>query len=88
MGSLPTFLPLPPLTQNDLNDDMRYLPIPEDELQLQVDTLNVMENRVSIDTFPLEYQNKIKSYYKFSATRQNSNESRVAKRTGDTLDII
>lgn len=34
--------------------------------QLQIDAINVFENRVSIDSFPKEYQMKIKNYYRFS----------------------
>ena len=81
-------LPLPPLTPDDLEDDTNIFPIPEDVLQLQTDVLNVEQGRVDINTFSLDYQQKIKSYYRFSATRQNSNSDNIAKRTNDTLDII
>ena len=83
-----TLLPLPPLTETDLNDDLNLLPIPPDVLQLQVDMLNVVEGRVNINTFPEDYQNKIKYYYQFSATRMNTQNSKIAKRTNDTLDIV
>ena len=78
----------PPLTISDLMDGLNYLPIPEDILQLQVDTLNVYEGRVSIDTFPLEYQQRIIGYYRFSATRYNTATGKVAARTEETLDIL
>ena len=80
--------PLPPLTIENLMDDQNYLPISEDVLQLQVDTLNVYEGRVDINTFPLEYQAKMKNYYRFSATRYNTATGKVAARTDNTLDII
>ena len=61
---------------------------PPDLTQLKLDTANVIEGRVSILTFPSEYQEKIKSFYRFSATRYVSNQPLVAKRTTDTLDAI
>jgi len=88
MANLPKLLSLTPLTPADLRDDLNYLIIPDDELQLQADTLNVLEGRVDINTFDAEYQERIKNYYRFSATKMNTNEWRVAKRTEDTLDII
>jgi hypothetical protein len=77
-----------PLTEEDLNDDLNVLPIPDDVLQLQVDALNVLENRVDINDFPEDYQEKIKEYYRFSATRMTTDNSKIAKRTVDTLDIV
>lgn len=77
-----------PYTIADLLDDVTYLPIPMDTLQLQVDCLNVLENRVQIETFDPEYQQQILNYYRFSATRANSDQYRIAKRTTDTFDII
>ena len=77
-----------PLTEADLNDDLNVLPIPADVLQLQVDMLNVVENRVDINDFPLDYQEKIKAYYRFSATRMTTDNSKIAKRTVGTLDIV
>jgi len=64
------------------------LDIPKEEKELQINTLNVLEGRVDINTFPLDYQEKIKSYYRFSATRYNSKYPVVATRTNDTLDLI
>ena len=84
----PEFDPKLPYTVADLDDDLNYLPIDADTLQLQVDTLNVYENRVSIDTFPPDYQQKIENYYRFSGNRQNSDSPKIAKRTTDTLDLI
>lgn len=65
-------------------------PLEEDEdvLQLQADVLNVLEGRVDINTFPADCQNKIKDYWRFAAIRQNSKSNNVARRTGDTIDIV
>ena len=85
---IPDLNPNRPYTIADLLDDANYLPIPNDILQLQVDCLNVLENRVQIETFEPEYQQQILNYYRFSATRSNSDQYRIAKRTSDTFDII
>jgi len=77
-----------PLTIADLDDDQNYLPIPEDTLQLQVDTLNVCEKRVALSSFSEEYQQKIINYYRFSCDRQNTDNPKIAKRTTDTFDLI
>ncbi len=61
---------------------------PEDVHQLKLDTINVLENRVDISTFPLDYQEKIKNFYRYSATAYTTKNSVCAKRTTDTLDII
>ena len=79
----------PLLTIADLYDDANYLVIPTDILQLQVDTLNVLQGNLSISTFPTEYQQKIMDYYRFSADFQNRRSpQKPAKRTTDTLDLI
>lgn len=62
--------------------------IPDDTLQLEVDTANVVEGRVDITTFPIEYRQKIEACYRFSATRHMSNDGTIAKMTDDTLDLI
>ena len=81
--------PLPPLTIADLNDDASYLPIPEATLQLQVDTLNVIEGRLPLSSFPPERQEDIKNYYRFSADFQNRRSpQKAAQMTPDTLDLI
>lgn len=82
------YLDLPPYNKEDLKDDLNTFAIPPDVLQLQVDALNVLEDKVDISTFPKDYQEKIINYYRFSATRMNTQEDRIAKRTNDTMDII
>lgn len=78
-----------PFDKNDMYPfDPSHLDIPADELQLQADAINVLEGRVSIDSFPTAYATKIKNYYRFSAFRQSSKEQNAATRTNDTLDII
>jgi len=88
MASLMGYLDLPPYNKEDLKDDLNTFAIPPDVLQLQVDALNVLEDKVDISTFPKDYQEKIINYYRFSATRMNTQEDRIAKRTNDTMDII
>jgi len=63
-------------------------PTPPDILQLEVDAANVEEGRVDISTFPPDYQQRIKDFYRFSATRHMSNDGTIAKMTNDTLDLI
>lgn len=77
-----------PLTKDDLQSTHFPLPVPEDVLQLQADTINVLEGKVEIESFPLDYQKKIRSYYRFSAVRQNSKSNNIAHRTCETLDIV
>lgn len=80
---------LTPITVADLNDDVSYLIIPPDTLQLQADTINVLEGRLPISNFSLERQEQIKNYYRFSADFQNRRSpQKPAKRTTDTLDLI
>jgi len=89
MANLTPFLDhLPPLTKEDLCCDPFDFPYPDDILQLQTDCVNVLEKRVDINTFSEDYQERIKNYYRFTARRQNSKSHNVAKRTGDTLDIV
>ena len=78
-----------PITVADLNDDAAYLPIPQDTLQLQADTINVMESRLPLSSFSPERQEQILNYYRFSANFQNRRSpQKPAKRTPDTLDLI
>ena len=87
MASLYPLSSLPLITSEDLDDPYPF-PTPPDILQLEADTINVLEARVSITTFALEYQQRIKDFYRFSATRQNSKSHNIAQMTSDTLDII
>ena len=81
-------LPLPPLTVKDIAYDPFPLEIPADILQLQADTLNVFEGRVSIESFPPDYQEKMKNYYRFAAHFQTSKSHNVVQRIAETLEII
>ena len=76
-------LPLPYLAP-----DPNPLPDPPDVIQLKLDVVNVVEGRVKITTFEPEYRDKIRNFYRFSATRYPSDHSVIAKRTTDTLDLI
>ena len=78
-----------PITVADLGDGAAYLPIPSDTLQLQVDTLNVLENRVPLSSFSSERQEQIMNYYRFSADFQNrKSPQKPAQMTSDTLELI
>jgi len=78
----------PPLTIMDLNDGSNVLPIAQYTLQLQVDTLNVVEKRIPLSSFSPERQQQIIDYYRFSSDFTNTKNPNIAKRTSDTLDII
>lgn len=42
-----------------------------------------------LSDFPdLDYQQELKDYYRFSATKFNSNDETTVNRTPDTLDIV
>lgn len=77
------------ITVDDLRDDANYLVIPEDTLQLQADTLNVLEGRLDISSFSQERQQQITNYYRFSAEFQNKySPQKPANRIRETLDLI
>ena len=40
--------------------------------QLEIDAVNVFENRVDINTFPKDYQKQIKDFYRFSPVSMES----------------
>jgi hypothetical protein len=91
MATQPKLLPLsplPPLTPEDIDYDPFPIAIPPDILQLQADTLNVLEGRVPITSFTSEYQDRIKDYYRYAAVLQTSKSHNIAQRTPDTLDIL
>lgn len=77
-----------PLTKDDLKDDLAPLAIPDDTIQLQVDTLNVYQGLVQMGSFTEERQIQIRNYYRFSATRMYSDTPKCAPRTIDTLDLL
>jgi len=78
--------PQEPIGPEQIGDDV--LGVPPDVQQLRIDAVNVLEGRVDINSFDEDYQQKIKDYYRFSATRYGSKYGTVAKRTQNTLDII
>lgn len=82
-------LPPPPLTTADLGFNPEEVPIePPEELQLACDAINVVEGRVPLSSFPPDYQNKIKTFYQFSATRYTTDQPIIARRIRETLDIV
>ena len=88
MADLIPLLSLPPLTSSDFNFDTDPFPIPPDRIQLEADTINVLEGRVLISTFSPEYQLKIKHFYQFVPMRQGSKNQNIAKRTRETMDLV
>ena len=89
MASLTPLLNLPPFTVDSFGQNSEEVPLqPMDALQLATDAINVVENRVDINTFPPEYQQKIRYFYQFSATRYFSDNPKVARRIRETLDIV
>jgi len=79
---------LPPLTPKDIDYSPFAFEIPADILQLQADTLNVFEGRVPIENFSLDYQEKMKNYYRFAAHFQTNKSHNVVQRIAETLEII
>ena len=69
-----------PLTIDDIKNsiDRGLLPIDEKTLQLQVDAINVLENRVDINIFPPSYRKKIEDYYRFSPRSKTGRASIIA----------
>jgi hypothetical protein len=79
-----------PLVELD-NNSNSWFETPIDTLQLQKDVLDVYEGRVDITTFPEEYQERIKNYYRFAPRlfdtkyAVDSKAPKVAKNTKDLL---
>jgi hypothetical protein len=61
---------------------------PPDVKQLKIDIINVIEGRVSIDSFPTDYQEKMKSYYRFYGQRSNPKYPFYPKLIRSTLDAV
>lgn len=61
---------------------------PADVVQLKVDIINVEEGRVSLDSFPPAYQEKIKNYYRFYGQRSTPKEPFYPKLIRQTLDAV
>jgi len=59
-----------------------------EQWHLEIDVLNVYEGKVDIKTFPVDYQKRIKDYYRFYGTRGGSKDQTYAKLTKDTMDNV
>jgi len=82
-------LPFPPFTPEQIGRNDEEVPIvPDDTLQLATDAINVEEGRVQLSSFPADYQEKIKAFYQFSATRYTSDQPVIAKRIRNTMEIV
>ena len=68
--------------------DENPLPVDPALVQLATDMMNVVEGRVPIENFTQDYQEKIKNFYRFSATYANWRYPTCAKRTPDTMDLV
>jgi hypothetical protein len=73
---------VPPPTPDTMPQD------PPDIVQLKVDIINVLEKRVSIDSFTPEYQEKIKNFYRFYGQRSCPKKPFYPRMTRSTLDIV
>lgn len=65
-----------------------FPPDPPDVIQLKVDIVNVIEGRVLIESFPPDYQEKIKNYYRFYGQRSCPTTPFHPKMIRSTLDIV
>ena len=65
-----------------------HLDLPPDIRQLHNDIVEVLEGRIDINTFDPEYQQRIKDYYKYSATFKSSKTDYIVYRTNNTMDLI
>lgn len=89
MANLQQLLSLPPLTPNEIGQDQyQFPPDAPDIIQLATDCINVVEGRVPMSSFTPAYQLKIRSFYRFSATRYATKIGKTAHRTRSTLEII
>ena len=61
---------------------------PPEVVQLQLDLVNVLEGRVDINTFPKEYQDKMKNYYKFYGIRYCSKYPLYPKMIRETFEVV
>lgn len=88
MEQMTPLLPLPPLTNDVFPPEMSEVPLAPDIQQLIIDVANVEQHRVNIASFPPEYQERIKTYYRFSGTIQNTKIHNPGKVNRDTLDTL
>jgi len=61
---------------------------PPETQQLQIDVMNVVEGLVALDTFPIDYQKKIRDYYRFYASRHTSKTPWTPPMIRETLDNV
>ena len=89
MASPPHLLSPLPLPDNAAPWNADPLIIPADVIKLQNDTINVVEGRVPIHSFPPDYQEKIKAYYRFTPfLHQTSKQHNAVTLSNDTLDAV
>jgi len=83
---------LAPLTPDDVSWPNYPIATQPDILQLQANTANVVEGRVSIKDFDPEYAKRIKTYYKTNGRRHliggMSSGGRTSRVMRNTLDLV
>ena len=55
-----------------MKDENVVKPVVVTKKQLEIDAINVLEHRVNINTFPKEYQQQIRDFYRFHPVSVNS----------------
>lgn len=71
---------LPPLTANDLKG-VSLFALDQETLQFQADVINVFENRVDIKEFDLDYQQRLKNYYRFAPVSPSTMAAAIASKS-------
>lgn len=85
MEKTPKLFALQPLTE-EVNI---LVPIfDREDTKLQLDTARVDAGVVDLSTFSPEYQERIKTNYRFYGHRYTSDMPYCAPRTNDTMDVI
>jgi len=83
---------LAPLTPEAVSWPNYPIATENDILQLQADTANVVEGRVSLSSFSPEYADRIKTYYKTNGRRHliggMSSGGRTSRCMRETLDLV
>lgn len=83
---------LAPLTPDEVSYPNYPISTPNDILQLQADTANVVEGRVPLSNFDPEYAKRIKIYYKTYARRKQvggmASGNPACRVMRETLDLV
>ena len=91
MAKPPQLLSLSPYESSDFQNISTpdTVPVdPPDVVQLKLDIINVIENRVSISSFPAEYQKKMLNFYRFHGQWNDPKYPFYPKMIRETLDSV